>query len=124
MRLCLFPCNNLDVSMMKQLDSYSMHCQGEVDSCVVLPQYFVTWDAGLVFAGPNQAPMDYQSQPPLLIPADQARMQLLQPAPSPCCFELTCPCSDMHCAVRVLLHAAQRLTGDAPGVVCQCLACC
>ena len=46
-------------------------------------QYFVTWDPGLIFPGPNQAPMDYQSADPLLIASDKVgRFDLTDSAPA------------------------------------------
>ncbi len=36
-------------------------------------QYFVTWEPGLIFPGPNRTPMDFQSLPPVKIPANQVR---------------------------------------------------
>ena len=37
-------------------------------------QYFVSWEPGLLFPGPNREPMSFHSQDPVLIPEDQASL--------------------------------------------------
>ena len=36
-------------------------------------QYFVSWEPGLLFPGPNRPPMHFHKQPPVCISDDQAR---------------------------------------------------
>lgn len=40
-------------------------------------QYFVSWEPGLLFPGPNRPPMHFHKQPPVCIPDDQARTILI-----------------------------------------------